>query len=111
MRLCSSPFLISDENNKSMCFNGLARQIHSVASDNVDAVFGMCGLLPSEWFNYCINSIVAAEYSVGGRELPFEICNRVGQESRAECYEGLIGLIKNSGENYNNLCDKIRDVI
>jgi hypothetical protein len=103
---------VPDPENKKMCFNGLARQIHPVTAGITDRVFEMCGLLPAEWNNYCVNANALAYFGVGDRELPFEICNRVSQEeNKAECYQGLIGFIRNSGENYDKLCGKINDIV
>ena len=103
---------VRDRENKGMCFNGLSRQIHPITAGSVDSVFEMCGLLPTGWNNYCVNTNAFAYFGVGDMELPFAICNRViGQENRAECYKGLIGLIKSYEGNHEKLCGKINDIV
>jgi len=103
---------VPDHENKKMCFNGLARQIHPLTAGIVDRVFEMCGLLPEKWNNYCVVTNALAYFGVGDRALPFPICARVsGQKNKEECYQKLIGFIRNSGENIGKLCGKIDDTV
>lgn len=85
---------VEDKILRETCFNGTARQIHPITGGNADKVFEMCALMPREWENYCLITIASADFSVGGRELPFEMCNRMNRENRGdECYSKLLGNI------------------
>ena len=98
---------------KEQCFNGLARQIHPVAGDNIDKTFDMCALMPENRENYCLSIVASADFSVGGRELPFGICNRMYTENRGDsCYRELVDTLKiyeSNKKQRTELCAKIKD--
>ena len=92
------------------CFDSLARQIHPVANGDIDRVFQLCRRIPQPWDDFCLTTVAAAEFSVGGRETPFQICARITPNGRRDCYEYLI---KNITMHYektrdgNFLCKEI----
>ena len=94
---------------KEMCFNGLSRQIQSLTGGDVNKVFGMCGLLPEGWYNYCVVVNVHSFYGIGDREVPFVICSRLSGQPKDDCYKGLVGSIKFNGGDTTALCNKIED--
>lgn len=95
------------------CFDGLARQIHPLTKGSAEQTFRLCSLMPKDWIDPCIISIVKAEFGVGGREIPFILCERVNANSRSACYNGLAEIIKsyttNNKTERQNLCLKLPD--
>lgn len=95
---------------KSTCFDAIARQIHPSAKGQVPEVIRMCNLMPGEWVDPCLISVANAEFSVGGRDLPFKICDGTKPEKQNSCYSALIGPIKGYSKNTqekNEMCNKI----
>ncbi|MEO8065956.1 MAG: hypothetical protein ABI643_03865 [Candidatus Doudnabacteria bacterium] len=95
---------------KEMCYNGLSRQIHPIASGNLERTFSLCGLLGGKWTDYCIITNDSASFSVGDRSLPFAICDKISEASKDQCYSGLVSLIRTyskTSEEYSRLCAKI----
>ncbi|MEX0877885.1 MAG: hypothetical protein WDZ40_03445 [Candidatus Spechtbacterales bacterium] len=105
---------VKDTGLREMCFNGLARQIHPVAMGDIEKVFGMCGILAESWRDYCLLIIASSDFGVGGRDISFEICNRMNAQNRGEdCYEQLLSSIKVhavSKKERTQLCEKIENV-
>lgn len=101
---------VKENENKEMCFNGLARQIHPITAGDVDAVFGICSLLPGEWNNYCVVINANAYFSVGDREIPFAICDRIQETAKDQCYNKLVVTIKyQKKKEIPDLCGKIKE--
>jgi hypothetical protein len=97
--------------NRDMCFDGLARQIHPVAKGSVDRLFELCNLLPTGRVTTCAIDIVGAEYSVGGRTLPFAICNQMNGNEQNQCYDQLLGTIGAYADaDKPSLCQKINNL-
>jgi len=94
------------------CFNSLARQIHPVIQGDRDTAFELCGLMPNDWIHYCISTVAVSEFSVGGRDLPFEICAGIDSSGKESCYPTLFGIMQvytNTPEEYTQLCEKIQE--
>ncbi len=104
---------VENSSLKTVCFNALARQIHPLTKGDVNSTFQLCNLLPSEWVNYCLTTIVLSDFSVGGRDLSYKICEKIDDIEKSNCYASLFGVIgtyAKSFEEYNNWCLKISDV-
>ena len=85
------------ENNsyKKICFDSLARQVHPITEGSIDKTMAYCSIFPQEWNQLCLITIVKADFSVGGRELSYEICDRITySDSKKECYRTLFGTIR-----------------
>lgn len=105
---------VEDTDHKQTCFDGLARQIHPLTKGSIDETFRMCSLMPSEWVDPCIISITKAFFSVGDREVPYQICNRINPLSKDRCFSELIGIIKGYATNEKDKrewCRKISNQI
>ncbi len=95
-----------------MCYNGLSRQIHPIAAGSLDQTFKLCGQLSGTWVDYCISTNATASFSVGDRTLPFQICDRIDQNGKNQCYSGLvaqIGAYAKIREDRSSWCAKIKD--
>lgn len=95
---------------KTMCYNGLARQIHPVAGSGKDRMFELCDLMPSdEWDSYCVITNVTSSYAVGDRIRPFEICADA-RTDQDECFSTLAWIIKTyakSEKDKRESCDRL----
>jgi hypothetical protein len=95
---------------KETCFNGLSRQIHPIAADSIDKTFRLCGLLPKNWINYCLQTNAVSAFSVGDRDVPFKICATITKDFVAECYNSLFDIMHayaKTSKEYLMFCDKI----
>lgn len=103
---------VRPEDAKSTCFDGLSRQIHPITQNKPDEVFRLCANLPADWQNFCHISNVKAAFSVGDRSMPYEVCARIDQGAKAECYQSLSGIIAayaTSPDQKREWCNKIKD--
>ncbi len=101
---------LSNDSFKTICFDGLARQIHPLTNGNSESADHLCSLMPSEWIKPCLVSVSKAAFSVGDRQMPFEICNAFAHSK--DCYATLISMIASdthADENLQLLCAKIND--
>ncbi len=90
------------------CFDAIARQIHPNSKGNPAEVLRNCNLMPSEWINSCIISVAGTELSVGGKVLPYELCSRIGESSKTDCYRRIAEVIAtNKFADRKDLCNKI----
>lgn len=98
---------------QTMCFDGLARQIHPITGGSVEKTFQMCGLMPNQqWTDYCLNINARSAYSVGDRVSPFNICGVIRTEAKQDCYNMLLSIMQSysrPGEDMMPLCAKITD--
>lgn len=85
---------IANAINQETCFNGLARQIHPLAAGGVDKTFQLCGLMPAAWRNYCVVTNAVSGFSVGDREVPYELCQGIASSAKPHCYGELFGSMK-----------------
>jgi len=107
--LCLS---IVDSTERRVCFDGLARHIHPRTFGNIDEVYGLCSNLPENWTNFCVIRIAAAEISIGGRQLPFEICNRIDESYSDTCYRNILNSLNvyaADTSEYYGLCNKVQN--
>lgn len=106
---------LEEGENKKMCFNGLARQIHPLARGSSEKTFKLCGLiLETKWSNLCLVINAGASYSVGDRVTPFEICRNIGDSGKEMCYQEIIKVIKSykkPNEDLKNLCLPIKELV
>ncbi len=106
---------VQDPDLQGMCYNNFARQIHPLTNGKTDAAFALCQNATGEkWQNYCLETIASAAFSVGDHEkMPFEICSRIGESSKKECYQELSGMIwGEAGKDVSvgdELCGRIQD--
>ena len=95
------------------CFDGLARQIHPLTKSDVFLSFSLCGLMPSDWVDFCVITIAASGFGVGDREVPFQICAHFKDSApQKECYRTLSGMIKfhaRSSQEKQQWCGRIQD--
>lgn len=94
------------------CFNALARQIHPLANGDIREVFRLCDFMPSAWVSDCVNDIAVSEFSVGGRDMPFQICALVYEQSKELCYQRLWQSMNKEMLNeqaYGTLCASIQE--
>lgn len=86
---------LRDKANKESCFDGLARQINPVARGSADETFRLCGEATSgPRRNDCLIINAEAAFAVGDEvNMPFEICRRIDDSARGNCYERLSSLI------------------
>lgn len=82
---------IADPVNQESCFNGLARQIHPLAAGPLEKTFELCSLLPPAWRNYCVVTNAVSGFSVGDREVPYELCRMIEDSAKPQCYAELFG--------------------
>lgn len=101
--------------NRTMCFNGLSRQIHPLADGSVDKTVELCGQLPTRWSGYCISAVASAAYTVGDRSMPFALCKQLDGEEKKECSEGLFPLIASVSQigtpERVNLCSHMEETL
>ena len=86
---------VKNNSYKETCYNNIARQIHPLTEGNIDEALYYCGLLPKEKTAECLLTISNADYSVGGRQLSYEICATLSVGKQKEsCYQNLNGNIR-----------------
>lgn len=99
---------------QTTCFDALARQIHPLTNGNPNEVFRLCGLMTKDWINPCIFSILKAEFGVGGRVLPFTLCQQIEEDGKGGCHQALSDIIKayynNNPQEKTKLCKQIPDI-
>lgn len=104
---------LTNSTYKATCFDALARQIHPIVKGSVDETFNQCQKMPSEsWNNACVVSIARAFFSVGDLTTPFEICNKIQDSGKKDCYQNLLGYINyvvQAEDQKQTLCNKISD--
>ena len=89
--ICNS---LTDEKEKNICFNGLARQVHPLTQGDPQRAVTYCTSFPEDRKLECAVAIAYADYSVGGRALPAEICEHVATNTRNSCYGRVVPLFK-----------------
>ena len=95
---------------KRNCFNALARQLYLIIDGKSEKVFQLCALMPAGWTNYCVGISALTYLGVGDTELPFDVCGKIEEAGKEECYRELIDPIKKFFQN-TDLCNKIKDEI
>jgi hypothetical protein len=98
---------------QEMCFNGLARQIHPITQGSLEQTFALCGQMPKGWVDYCSNTISNAAFSVGDRNLPFDICNKQTETGKLSCFQQLISNIRyyaQTSADKKEWCSRVGDV-
>ena len=87
--------VVENKSYRENCYNNLARQIHPLTESNIDKTLYYCGLLPKEKNPECLLTIANADYSVGGRQLSYQICaaTSIGTQ-KEQCYESLYNNIR-----------------
>ncbi len=83
-------FAVPDRFFKEACFDGLARQIHPLAAGQATEAGRLCGLLPTDWTDFCVLRIVNAALGFGDRNLSRELCPQIKATLvREECLSRL----------------------
>lgn len=102
---------VRDKVHQITCFDGLARQIHSLTDASVEETFRLCNFMPTEkWWSACIASNAKSTFGIGDRELSFKICSGLDVEHQESCFKELVGIISayaQSFEEKEELCRKI----
>lgn len=98
---------LQNEQYTSLCFDGLARQIHPYSKGNPDTVYELCGALPSRSMELCVASIAVAGYSTGDRAMPFVACGKLTDEAQDMCYTRLLSAMRTGGSFDKAECEQI----
>ena len=85
---------VEEPEYRKMCYDSLSRQIHPLTNGDVNQAFELCQYLKKEWIDFCLLTIAAADFSVGGRILTYEICANLKGYIKSTCYKTLYQLIK-----------------
>ena len=98
---------------EQMCFDGLSRQIHPLTEGKAEKTLELCSLMPSQkWNNYCVSVNAGASYAVGDHSVPFEICAKIGESGKEECYGRVFSNMRayvKPNENLKALCAKVSE--
>lgn len=79
---------------RDTCYNNFSRQIHPLTQGSVEKVKGLCSFATGEeWQNYCVLTNMSAYWSVGDRNMPYEICESLPSPLSESCFSRLVGLI------------------
>jgi hypothetical protein len=92
---------VKDENNKRICYDNLARQIHPVTAGDSAKAIELCKSATGIWQDQCLITIVNAEFSVGGKRSPvsYAMCPAVKDSGKiTECYNVLLANISTYGQ-------------
>lgn len=103
---------VENPEHRRICFNGLSRQIHPLTKSNVDKTFQLCSLLPTGWVNYCSTTVALSDFSVGGRDSAFKICNKIDGSGKENCYSSLFGTMSvyaRTSDEYREFCGMISE--
>lgn len=104
---------VLNDSYKKICFDSLARQIHPITEGNIDRTVAYCNMFPEKWNHFCLITIVQADFSVGGRQLSYEICDRViHSDAKKDCYKTLFGTIQTYYRDISERrvqCDLVRE--
>ncbi len=86
---------VTDENNKRICYDNFARQIHPITLGKADKAIELCKNATGIWQDQCLISIVSAAFSVGDKvDMPYALCPAVQNAAKQnECYEVIIANI------------------
>lgn len=71
------------------CFVGLFQSIHGYSGNNVDIQFNECSKMPPTWVRSCLMSQVDFGVGQGDDVTPFEVCMRMHDEDKGQCYKNL----------------------
>jgi hypothetical protein len=103
---------LKDTTLRDTCFNNLSRQIHPLTKSKLSLVTFYCNQLDVAWRDYCATTVASSDFSVGGRSLPYEICQNIRDEGKSNCYNKLISIMniyaKNQAE-MKSFCAGISD--
>lgn len=108
-RLCEK---VENDEYRITCFNSIARNIHSFTFGDAGIAFYLCSYMPKEQYVDCVADVGASEFAIGGRSMPYEICARIGDEYKENCYEKLYHTIfrhEKADESQEKECKKIQE--
>lgn len=104
---------IKNQAQQQMCFDGLARQIHPLTRGGVSKTFELCGLMPEDkWVDFCLVTNAVSSFSVGDRTEPFELCSRMNDPGKSDCFSRLFATMNiyiNNRQEFQSLCLKVED--
>lgn len=101
---------IGNKQYTEWCIDSLARQINSLTYGNPQAVFKLCDLMGTDWYNTCILVNVGAFYSLTGRDQAIAVCTQAVSPLKDDCYKGVIGMVSSdsiAGNQKEQLCKKM----
>lgn len=85
---------VPDPQHRDACLNNLARQIHPEAQGDPRRIDELCSIMTAEDRAMCIARNATAEYSVGGRTLPFLLCDAEDEPSKNTCFSDIFRAMK-----------------
>jgi hypothetical protein len=102
---------LKDSTLEATCFDNIARQIHPETGGSVDKAFQLCSLMPSNWQDPCVVSVANAALSVGDGNEPFQICARIDDSDKDNCYSQLLYQLDNyfTPDKKVGVCNNIED--
>lgn len=78
---------------RDTCYNNLYRQIHPLTNGKPDRALSLCEKTGDNRQEECILTNMQAYWSVGDREVPYEICRILSGPIQSDCFERLIGMV------------------
>jgi hypothetical protein len=105
---------VENPSYRNTCYNNLYRQIHPLTAGKLDRVFSVCSVATGkDRQDECILTNMISYWSVGDREIPFDICGKATGLIKDKCLTRLVGMITYSYEHLPGekefYCDKIPD--
>jgi hypothetical protein len=103
---------VTNPEYKKTCYNNFARQIHPLTEGKKEKVISLCqNATGKEWQDYCVITNMTASWSVGDRQMPFELCSSFEEPLQSQCFDQLIGMINfeygNKPDQKKLYCEKI----
>lgn len=106
---------VENKEYQDACYNNLFRQIHPLTGGHKEKVFSLCASATGkERQDECVITNMISYWSVGDREVPYEICQSVMGPLRGKCFDSLVGMINYHYQEKPEktlYCDKITDTI
>ncbi len=90
------------------CADNIGRLANSEFGNNIEKIEEYCLLLKGSLYNHCLKAEARNLFSVGQREIPFELCSKISSITlKTECYEGIYNDIQDSlmkDSEYSEMC-------
>lgn len=98
------------------CYNNFARQIHPLTEGKKEKAISLCmNATGVDRQNTCILTNMSASWSVGDRQMPFDLCESLPDPVKGDCFDRLIGMINfdygNKPDEKTRYCNKISSVV
>jgi hypothetical protein len=110
--LCDS---VENPSYRETCYNNFSRQIHPLTQGQTEKVHSLCEYATGfSWRDYCILTNMTSYWSVGDREIPYQICESLTGSVANDCFarlKGLIAMYYAKSPERNDYCRKISNKI